>query len=127
MRKYNEDGKIYYGEWQLGDTVKQLLEGPIGKGAIDYPNGDRFEGFFHLSYACINGPAYAARGKYLFANGDVVDDCWIDGNDQLMGRSPALPALCPRSATRARACIPRLFAPPPYGRRRVLPSLHRSF
>ena len=85
MHKYNEDGKLYYGKWQFGDTVKQLLEGPIGEGAIDYPNGDRFEGFFHLSYACINGPAYAARGKYLFANGDVVDDCWIDGNDRLMG------------------------------------------
>ncbi|UKK48958.1 hypothetical protein L6475_03045 [Prevotella sp. E9-3] len=85
MRQLNENGKKYYGDWQWGDTIRQQLQGPIGNGAIDYPNGDRFEGFFHLSYAHINGPAYTASGKYKFKDGSEVPDCWIDGNDQLMG------------------------------------------
>jgi hypothetical protein len=85
MHKYNEDGKKYYGEWQKGSTIMQKLEGPKGEGAIDYPNGDRFEGCFHLNFAHIGGPAYSANGKYIFSNGDVVPECWIDGADRLMG------------------------------------------
>ena len=85
MHKYNEDGKKYYGEWQKGSTIMQKLEGPKGEGAIDYPNGDRFEGCFHLNFAHIGGPAYSANGMYIFSNGDVVPECWIDGADRLMG------------------------------------------
>ena len=55
MHKYNEDGKKYYGEWQKGSTIMQKLEGPKGEGAIDYPNGDRFEGCFHLNF-CLPPP-----------------------------------------------------------------------
>lgn len=85
MHKLNEDGKIYIGDWQWGDTILQRLEGPLGDGSISYPNGDHFAGFFHLSYAHINGPAYCARGRYKFVNGDVIEDCWINANDRLMG------------------------------------------
>ena len=85
MHKLNEDGKKYYGHWQWGDVIRQELEGPYGNGMMEYPNGDRFEGFFHLSYAHINGPAYCARGKYTFANGDILEDCWIDGFDRPVG------------------------------------------
>lgn len=85
MKKYNEDGKKYRGEWQSGSVIQQKLEGPVGKGSIDYPNGDRFEGFFHLSFAHINGPAYMADGCYTFANGDRIEHCWINPNDALHG------------------------------------------
>ncbi|MBQ8703273.1 MAG: hypothetical protein IJ524_02730 [Bacteroidales bacterium] len=85
MHKRNEDGKIYHGGWQQGSVIQQKLDGPIGDGSIDYPNGDRFEGSFHLSYAHINGPAYMADGTYTFANGDRIEHCWIDGNDALYG------------------------------------------
>ena len=85
MYKRNEDGKIYHGSWQRGSVIMQKLDGPIGDGSIDYPNGDRFEGYFHLSYAHINGPAYMADGTYTFANGDRIEHCWINGSDTLCG------------------------------------------
>lgn len=85
MYKLNENGKKYYGDWQWGDVILQRLEGPHGKGVIEYPNGDRFEGLFHLSFAHLNGPAYCARGTYLFAGGDKLEDCWIDGDDRPTG------------------------------------------
>ena len=68
---------IYKGEWQYGDTILQKLEGPIGDGEAWYPNGDHFKGFFHLSYASINGPAYAAEGRYEFADGSCIERAWI--------------------------------------------------
>lgn len=85
MYKFNEDGKRYRGYWQKANAILKKLEGPVGEGSIDYPGGDRFEGCFYLSYACVSGPAYAARGKFLFSDGGVVPDCWLDGSDQLMG------------------------------------------
>ena len=85
MHKRIEDGKIYHGEWQEGSVIQQKLDGPIGDGSIDYPNGDRFEGYFHLSFAHINGPAFMAEGTYRFANGDRIEHCWINGNDALYG------------------------------------------
>ncbi|MBP5527768.1 MAG: hypothetical protein J6X79_04855 [Bacteroidales bacterium] len=85
MHKKNEDGKIYHGDWQEGSVIQQRLEGPVGNGSIDYPNGDRFEGYFHLSFAHINGPAFMASGNYTFANDDRIENCWIDGNDRLCG------------------------------------------
>ena len=42
MYKRNEDGKKYHGNWQDGSVIQQKLDGPIGEGSIDYPNGDRF-------------------------------------------------------------------------------------
>ena len=85
MHKKNENGKIYHGEWQHGSVIQQILEGPVGDGSIDYPNGDRFEGYFHLSYAHLNGPAYMGQGTYTFANGDRIEECWINGVDALTG------------------------------------------
>ena len=85
MHKLNEDGKKYIGHWQGGDVIREELKGPYGNGIMEYPNGDRFEGYFHLSYAHINGPAYCARGKYTYANGDILEDCWIDGFDRPVG------------------------------------------
>lgn len=67
----------YKGGWQQGSTVQQKLEGPVGNGEVWYPNGDHFKGFFHLSYASINGPAYAADGRYDFADGSYIDHAWI--------------------------------------------------
>lgn len=69
---------IYEGGWQWGDTIMQRLEGPIGAGEVLYPNGDRFKGTFHLSYASINGPAYAADGRYDFADGSWIEKAWIN-------------------------------------------------
>lgn len=85
MHKRNEDSKFYHGEWQEGSVILQKLDGPVGNGIIEYPNGDRFEGYFHLSFAHINGPAYMAFGTYTFAGGDRIEQCWIDGNDKLKG------------------------------------------
>ena len=48
---------IYKGNWQSGSTIRQVLEGPVGDGEVWYPNGDKFKGYFHLSFANINGPA----------------------------------------------------------------------
>ena len=73
----------YIGGWQYGDTVRQELAGPIGEGIVEYPNGDKFKGIFHLSYAHINGPAYAAKGEYRFADGSVIEQAWIDTSDDL--------------------------------------------
>ncbi len=67
----------YIGGWQWGDTVRQILEGPIGKGEVLYPSGDYFNGVFHLNYASINGPAYAAEGRYEFADGSYIERAWI--------------------------------------------------
>lgn len=68
---------LYRGEWQFGDTILQRLEGPIGQGRVEYPNGDRFEGYFHLNYAGINGSAYCADGRYTFADGSYIEHAWI--------------------------------------------------
>lgn len=68
---------IYKGDWQWPDTILQKLEGPIGEGEVWYPNGDHFKGYFHLSYASINGPAYAAKGRYEFADGSWIEHAWI--------------------------------------------------
>ena len=72
------NGIKYNGSWQYEDAILQRLEGPYGKGSVEYPNGDRFEGFFHLSYAHINGPAYAAAGRFEFADGSVIEHAWIN-------------------------------------------------
>ncbi|MBR1687156.1 MAG: hypothetical protein IJ710_01325 [Prevotella sp.] len=69
---------VYKGGWQWGDTILQRLEGPIGDGEVWYPNGDHFKGAFHLSYASINGPAYAADGRYEFADGSYIEQAWIN-------------------------------------------------
>ena len=74
---------VYRGAYQEGSTILQKLEGPYGQGAVDYPNGDHFEGFFHLSYAHIDGPAYAADGRYQFADGSVIDHAWINTSADL--------------------------------------------
>ena len=76
-------GITYKGGWQEGSVISQKLEGPFGNGVVMYPNGDRFDGFFHLSYAHINGPAYAADGKYHFANGSVIEHAWINTSKDL--------------------------------------------
>ncbi len=68
---------IYIGGWQWADTILQKLEGPIGNGEVWYPNGDHFKGVFHLSYASISGPAYAADGRYEFADGSFIERAWI--------------------------------------------------
>ena len=73
---------IYKGGWQFSDTIRQELEGPIGDGEVHYPNGDRFKGSFHLSYAHINGPAYAADGRYEFADGSWIDRAWIHTSEE---------------------------------------------
>lgn len=67
----------YKGGWQRGSTIRQELDGPIGEGEVWYPNGDHFKGAFHLSYASINGPAYAADGRYEFADGSYIERAWI--------------------------------------------------
>lgn len=72
------NGIQYKGGWQHGSVILQKLEGPIGDGVVDYPNGDHFEGYFHLSYAHIDGPAYAADGRYSFADGSVIEHAWIN-------------------------------------------------
>ena len=73
----------YIGDWQFGDTVRQELAGPIGEGIVEYPNGDKFRGFFCLNYAHINGPAYAAHGEYRFADGSVIEHAWINTSEDL--------------------------------------------
>lgn len=68
---------VYKGDWQQADTILEKLAGPIGDGEVWYPNGDHFKGTFHLSYASINGPAYAADGRYEFADGSYIERAWI--------------------------------------------------
>lgn len=72
----------YYGEWSEASTISQKLAGPIGQGVAEWETGDRFEGYFHLSYACINGPCYVANGKYTFADGKYIDKAWIRTSDK---------------------------------------------
>ena len=80
----NDNKPIYIGGWQIGDTIREELKGPIGDGEVTYPNGDRFKGYFHLSYANINGPAYAAEGRYDFADGSYIEKAWINtGSDRI--------------------------------------------
>ncbi len=74
----SDTGIIYKGGWQFGKTIRQCLEGPKGSGEVVYPNGDRFRGMFHLNYASINGPAYAASGRYDFADGSYIGRAWIN-------------------------------------------------
>ena len=69
---------IYKGGWQFKDVILEKLEGPVGEGDVTFPNGDRFHGIFHLNYAHIGGPAYAADGRYDFADGSFIDKAWID-------------------------------------------------
>lgn len=68
---------LYKGGWQWADTILEKLAGPIGDGEVWYPNGDHFKGNFHLSFANINGPAYAAVGRYDFADGSYIERAWI--------------------------------------------------
>ena len=74
---------VYKGEWQQGSTVSQKLEGPVGNGEVWYPNGDYFKGYFHLSYGSISGPAYAADGRYTFADGSYIEHAWIHTSKDL--------------------------------------------
>lgn len=73
---------VYKGEFQTGSTIQQKLTGPIGEGEVSYPNGDHFKGYFHLSYASINGPAYAAEGRYEFADGSYIEKAWIHTSEK---------------------------------------------
>ena len=68
---------VYKGEWQFAETIRERLAGPIGDGEVLFPNGDRFAGFFHLNYAHINGPCYAAEGQYTFADGAYIEQAWL--------------------------------------------------
>ena len=76
-------GIKYKGGWQAGSVISQKLEGPMGNGVVTYPNGDHFEGYFHLNYAHIFGPAYSAEGTYCFADGSVIDHAWINTSKDL--------------------------------------------
>ncbi len=69
---------VYKGGWQHESTIRQKLEGPIGNGKVWRPNGDHFKGYFHLSFAHINGPAHAAEGRYTFADGSFIEHAWIN-------------------------------------------------
>lgn len=73
----------YFGEWQKRSVVSEKLEGPIGEGRVEFPNGDTFEGYFHLHFASIQGPCYVADGKYTFADGKYIDNAWIDTSEDL--------------------------------------------
>lgn len=73
-----QSGIKYDGGYQFGDTILQRLQGPTGEGKVLYPNGDSFKGYFHLNYAHIYGPAYAAEGEYTFADGSRIDHAWIN-------------------------------------------------
>ena len=80
-----EEKVKYYGEWQEGSVILEKLSGPIGNGRVEFPNGDSFEGVFHLSFACISGPCYAACGKYTFADGSYIEHAWINkGQDKMI-------------------------------------------
>ena len=72
-----KNGIEYKGSFQLKDTIRQELQGPVGKGEVLYPNGDHFKGFFHLSFAHISGPCYCAEGEYTFADGSRIEKAWI--------------------------------------------------
>lgn len=72
---------VYKGGWQNESIVMQKLGGPKGNGKVFYPNGDHFEGFFHLNYARISGPAHAANGCYTFADGSYIEKAWINTSE----------------------------------------------
>ena len=74
----------YFGQWQECSVVSEKLEGPIGKGRVEFPNGDKFEGYFHLSFATIQGPCYVADGKYTFADGKYIENAWISTSKDLI-------------------------------------------
>ena len=82
--KITNQGIEYNGGWQEGSVILQKLEGPMGNGTVTYPNGDRFEGFFHLSFAHTSGPAYAADGRYDFADGSFIERAWIKTSEDLV-------------------------------------------
>ena len=73
----------YIGKWQEKSVILEKLEGPIGEGRVEFPNGDTFEGYFHLSFAHIQGPCYVADGKYTFADGKYIENAWINTSDDL--------------------------------------------
>lgn len=73
----DENGTVYKGYWQTGDTLMQLLDGPIRNGEVRFPNGNCFKGKFHLNYAEIGGPAHLAEGRYDFADGSYIERAWI--------------------------------------------------
>ena len=73
----------YIGKWQEKSVILEKLEGPIGEGRVEFPNGDTFEGYFHLSFAHIQGPCYVADGKYTFADGRYIENAWINTSDDL--------------------------------------------
>lgn len=72
---------IYIGDIQLPDPVRQELKGCKGHGMVAWPNNDGFEGTFHLNYAHINGPCYAAEGRFLFADGSSIERAWLKTSD----------------------------------------------
>lgn len=69
---------VYKGDWQFKSVILEKLEGPKGEGEVSFPSGDHFKGFFHLNFAHIDGPAYAADGRYDFADGSYIEKAWID-------------------------------------------------
>ena len=73
----------YFGDWQQRSVVLEKLEGPIGEGRVEFPNGNKFEGYFHLSFAQIMGPCYVANGKYTFADGKYIENAWINTSEDL--------------------------------------------
>lgn len=73
----------YFGEWQERSVVSEKLEGPTGQGRVEFPNGDRFEGYFYLHFANIQGPCYVAKGKYTFADGKYIENAWINTSEDL--------------------------------------------
>lgn len=73
----------YFGDWQQRSVVTEKLEGPTGQGRVEFPNGDKFEGYFHLNFASIQGPCYVANGKYTFADGKYIENAWINTSEDL--------------------------------------------
>lgn len=73
----------YIGKWQQKSVILEKLEGPIGEGSVEFPCGDKFEGYFHLSFANIQGPCYVADGKYTFADGKYIENAWINTSENL--------------------------------------------
>ena len=78
-----KDAVKYIGEWQQKSVILEKLEGPIGEGSVEFPCGDKFEGYFHLSFANIQGPCYVADGKYTFADGKYIENAWINTSENL--------------------------------------------
>ena len=78
-----KDAVKYIGRWQQKSVILEKLEGPIGEGSVEFPCGAKFEGYFHLSFAKIQGPCYVANGKYTFADGKYIENAWINTSDDL--------------------------------------------